>query len=64
MGLFRRADGADQPDERCPQCGERLPEDDATVCTMCGAALDPVSNARPEATANVRASGDAGDVPQ
>jgi hypothetical protein len=50
MSLFRRADGEDQPDERCPQCGERLPEDEATVCTMCGAALDPASKARPEAT--------------
>jgi hypothetical protein len=62
MGLFRRAaDSADQPEVRCQQCGERLPDDGATVCTMCGAARQPVSHERTDAAANVRAGVDAGD---
>jgi hypothetical protein len=47
MGLFRRGEKIEDEPERCPVCNERLPDDDATECAMCGAdlrALRPRSN--------------------
>lgn len=42
MGLFRRKTDTEPEPERCPVCGERLPEDDAQRCEMCGADLRPL----------------------
>jgi hypothetical protein len=41
MGLFRRKREQDEPEERCPQCGEPVP-DGAPACMMCGADLRPL----------------------
>jgi hypothetical protein len=41
MGLFRRKATVEDEPERCPLCGERLP-DDADECAMCGADLKPL----------------------
>jgi uncharacterized membrane protein YvbJ len=43
MGLFTRNADELEP-ERCPQCGERLPEG-ARECTMCGEPVDPADEA-------------------
>jgi rRNA maturation endonuclease Nob1 len=41
MGLFRRKTTIEVESERCPLCGERLP-DEADECAMCGADLRPL----------------------
>jgi len=41
MRLFRRKQDDEDEGERCPYCGERVPEG-AADCMMCGAALEPV----------------------
>jgi rRNA maturation endonuclease Nob1 len=41
MGLFRRNSNVEPEGERCPLCGERVP-DKADDCKMCGANLKPL----------------------
>jgi len=41
MGLFRRKRGDDEPEDRCPVCGEPIP-DGALECMMCGIDLRPL----------------------
>ena len=41
MGLFRRKTTIEDDRERCPQCGERVPEG-ADECAMCGVDLRPL----------------------
>jgi hypothetical protein len=41
MRLFGRNETADDHEERCPRCRERVPEG-AGECQMCGLALAPV----------------------
>jgi hypothetical protein len=41
MGLFRRKRSDEDEEERCPYCGERVP-DGAAECVMCGTALEPL----------------------
>jgi hypothetical protein len=40
MRLFRRKTTDDELEERCPQCGEPVP-DGAAECMMCGVDLRP-----------------------
>jgi ribosomal protein L40E len=47
MGLFRRNTNVEPEPEKCPLCGERVP-DGADECRMCGANLKPL---RPSAGA-------------
>jgi zinc-ribbon domain len=57
MGLFRRKRSDEDEEERCPYCGERVPEG-AVECVMCGTALEPLRaagrDARMEASAAER----------
>jgi len=39
MRFFQRKPGSDDEAERCPRCGERVPEG-AVECMMCGVALE------------------------
>lgn len=41
MRLFGRKRSNDEPEERCPQCGEPVP-DQAVECMMCGVDLRPL----------------------
>ena len=41
MGLFRRKRGNDEREDRCPHCGEPLPQE-ALECMMCGTDLRPL----------------------
>ena len=41
MRLFTRKRDDDEVEERCPQCGEPVPEGDVE-CVMCGADLRPL----------------------
>lgn len=41
MALFRRKPIVEDEVERCPRCGERVPEG-ASECAMCGVALRPL----------------------
>ena len=41
MRLFRRKTTIEDDRERCPHCGERLPEG-ASNCAMCGVDLRPL----------------------
>jgi predicted amidophosphoribosyltransferase len=45
MGLFRRKRASEEPEDRCPQCGEPLPEE-AVQCMMCGTDLRPLQEMR------------------
>ncbi len=60
MGLFRRKRGSDEQAERCPQCGEPLPEE-AVECMMCGTDLRPLRRERgPDGVEPVEADSSAG----
>lgn len=41
MGLFKRKPVIEDDGERCPRCGERVPEG-ANECAMCGVDLRPL----------------------
>ena len=41
MRLFKRKRDYNEVEERCPQCGEPVPEGDIE-CVMCGADLRPL----------------------
>jgi hypothetical protein len=41
MRLFARKRSNDEAEERCPQCGEPVP-DQAVECMMCGVDLRPL----------------------
>jgi zinc-ribbon domain len=45
MRLFRSKRDDDRVEERCPQCGEPVP-DRAVECMMCGVDLRPLRGAR------------------
>jgi rRNA maturation endonuclease Nob1 len=45
MGLFRRNTNMEPEAERCPLCGERVPEG-SDECKMCGANLKPLRPSR------------------
>jgi ribosomal protein L40E len=47
MRLFRRKTPDEIPEERCPYCSERLPEE-ANECQMCGADLTALRPRSPE----------------
>jgi hypothetical protein len=48
MRLFGRKRSEDENEERCPYCGEPIPEG-AADCMMCGAAINPTAAAPPSA---------------
>ena len=39
MGLLRRKGNTEPEPARCPMCNERVPDDAARECAMCGADL-------------------------
>ena len=39
MGFLRRKDKTDTEPDRCPLCNERVPDESARECAMCGADL-------------------------
>lgn len=39
VGLLRRKDNTEPEPNRCPLCNERVPDDSARECAMCGADL-------------------------
>jgi zinc-ribbon domain len=43
MGLFRRKRDDDEREDRCPHCGEPLPQG-ALECMMCGIDLRPLGS--------------------
>jgi ribosomal protein L37E len=47
MGLFRRKKTTEDDRERCPRCGEPVPER-ADECAMCGLDLKPFHSDAPD----------------
>jgi hypothetical protein len=45
MALFRGKRGDDEPEDRCPVCGEPVPHG-ASQCMMCGIDLRPLRHER------------------
>jgi zinc-ribbon domain len=60
MRFFRRKRSDDEEVERCPRCGEPVPEG-AVECMMCGVALEPLravpQSERTEASRTYRPDG-------
>lgn len=50
MGLLRRKDNTEPEPKRCPLCNERVPDDTARECAMCGADLRALLPSQGETT--------------
>ena len=59
MRLFRRERNDDEVEERCPQCGEPVPEG-AVECMMCGVDLRPLREVPSDEAAAPRKAESAG----
>ena len=62
MRLFGRKRSEDENEERCPYCGEPIPEG-AADCKMCGTAIKPTPAAAHSAEDERRPEGHRGPAP-
>jgi hypothetical protein len=62
MRLFGRKRSEDRNEERCPYCGEPIPEG-AADCMMCGAAIKPTLAAGRSEEDEASPGGSSGSAP-